>query len=91
MLPTIEKSERFKREYTRFKDQIENINAPQLKQDLLGLLEDLFAEVRKVDNAASSSNVRFALTNNIPDSKNRIAEIRKRLTKKLGDYRKASV
>ncbi len=91
MIPTIEKSERFQREYKRFKEQIDNIDAPQLKQDLSNLLDDLVIEVKKVDTAASSANVRFALTNNIPDSKNKIAEIRKRLTKKLDDYKKASI
>ena len=91
MIPTLEKSDRFKREYSKFKEQIDAIEAPQLKQDLTNLLEDLVAEVRKVDTAASSANVKFALTNNIPDSKTKIAEIRKRITKRLDDYRKASV
>lgn len=90
MIPTLEKSDRFKKEYTKFKEQIDAIEAPNLKQDLTNLLEDLVAEVRKVDTAASSSNIRFALTNNIPDSKNKIAELRRRITKRLDDYKKAS-
>lgn len=90
MLPTIEKSDRFQKEYKAFKEQIDEISAPQLKQDLSNLLEDLVAEVRKVDLAASSSNIKFALTNNIPDAKNKIAEIRKRINKKLADWKKAT-
>lgn len=89
MTMTIEKSERFQHEYSKFKEDVEKIQIPELKQELTMLLGDLLLEVRKVDSAINpGTDIRFAIDNNVGTARSKISEIRKRITKRLEDYKK---
>lgn len=79
----LSKNERFLKEYTDFKNKINNISDDARKKELLELLKQMVAEVNAIDQQYEELSVAFSTTNNTTDHKSNLLNIRKRLAKKL--------
>ena len=84
------KSERFQKEYSDLKNQIATVTNESIKAELEGLLSILVAEVRSLDSYHAELNFSNALPASVTDSKTRIAEVRKKLDRRLLDWRRAN-
>ena len=84
------KSERFQKEYKEFKENISKIQNPQMKKELEDLLSKLVTEVKNLDNYHSDLIIGSNLPSSAPESKTKILEIRKRLNKRLADWKEAN-
>lgn len=89
MLQTLEKSEKFQNEYNLFKEKIENIDNDKIKNDLNILLTKLLSEVRAIDNQHRSIYERRYQPSMTDDSRSKIIEIRKKISKTLDDWEKS--
>lgn len=80
----LSKNERFLKEYTDFKNKINNISDDARKKELLELLKQMVTEVNAIDQQYEGLSVAFSTTNNnTTDHKSNLLNIRKRLAKKL--------
>ncbi len=79
----LSKSERFLKEYTDFKNRINNISDETKKKELSELLKQMVAEVNAIDQQYEGLLVSFSATNNTTDHKSNLLNIRKSLAKKL--------
>jgi hypothetical protein len=86
MLPTLENSEKFKTEFNNFKEKISQITNESVKKDLNDKLVELLKNVRDVDNQHQDMFVRHQLPIGTIDSRDKILEIRKYITKRLTDW-----
>ena len=83
---SIEKSERFQREYKEFSSRINQVNDLKLKTDLELELNKLLNEVKKIDANHINVMSKNTLSDMVDESRFYIAEIRKKLSKSLADY-----
>lgn len=89
MLPTIENSEKFKTEFRNFKEKIASIESESLKKDLNQKLTELLREVRTIDSQHQDLLLRKDLPSLVPETRNRLMEVRRYIIKKLEDYDRA--
>ena len=89
MLATLEKSERFQKEYKMFKEKIEQIDHIPVRKNLTELLGKLVMEVRSLDSQHNSVFERKYQPSMTDDSRNKIAELRKKISKTLEDWERA--
>lgn len=86
MLPTLENSEKFKTEFNNFKSKISQITNDSVKKDLNEKLTQLLREVRFIDTQHQELLMRKEIPSMVPDSRSKLAEIRKYIIKKLDDW-----
>lgn len=89
MLPTLENSERFKKDYNQFRERIAKVTNERVKSECNDLLTSLLKEVRTVDNHHQDIFLSKQLPNNVEDTRNKITEIRKSLHRRLEDYERS--
>ena len=90
MLPTIEDSERFKKEYNDFKTRINNItDNNRLKTELLSKLNDLLKEVRYIDSQHLDILMAKQLPSIVDDTRSKLLELRQSIDKNLSNYEKS--
>ena len=79
----LQKSDRFKQDYQRYLDKIQQIPEGEFKQEANGLLNKLVAEVKKLD----SMHIEMVITKQMPsigsDMRQNILSIRQKLDNKL--------
>ena len=78
MLPTLEKSERFQKEFREFNEKITQITDVTLRNDMNNCLMQLLGEVRNVDQYMFDPKAVSA-----SQSREKIAELRKKLDRAL--------
>lgn len=83
MLPTIEKSEIFKKEFDDFKNRISKISNEKIKEDLTIKLNQLLKEVRALDAQHQEMFVNKQVSVFVPEMRSKISEIRKYIDTKL--------
>ena len=82
MLPTIENSEVFKKEYRMFSEKISLIQDENTKKELSGKLIELLKEVRYIDSQHKDTfNKNIASI--VPESRTKLMELRRYLDKRL--------
>lgn len=89
MLPTLENSQKFKTEFDNFKSKISQISNDALKKDLNDKLTQLLREVRFIDMQHQELFTKKEIPSMVTDSRNKLAEIRKYIIKKLDDWDRA--
>lgn len=82
---TIERSERFKKEYKNFYDRISKIVNESHKKDLENLLKKLVVEVRMMDSQHLDLYRKNEMPAMVVDSRNSIQQLRKEISRKLED------
>jgi superfamily I DNA/RNA helicase len=87
MLPTIEKSEIFQKEIKEFQEKISKFQNETAKAEVTKLLNELVKEVRYIDNQHKASSGNFALPSSVQDSRTKISNIRKSITRKIEESR----
>lgn len=85
---TIEKSPVFQNEYQMWKTKISTMENEVLKKELEGLLHELLMNVRKIDSIHHSPDIKNNITSSAVDSRSKVSDIRKKLTKKITDWEK---
>lgn len=83
---TLLKSEKFQNEYKKFQEIISSITNESTKKELEDLLKKLVVEVQNIDRQHSEISAAKQLSISATDSRNSIAEIRKKLNQKLSDW-----
>lgn len=83
---TLLKSEKFQNEYKKFQEIISSITNESTKKELEDLLKKLVVEVQNIDRQHSEISAAKQLSISATDSRNSIAEIRKKLDQKLSDW-----
>lgn len=83
---TIESSQRFQTEYKNYYGRISKIPNEASKKELENLLKKLINEVRVMDRQHLELYRKNEMPAMITDSRSRIQDIRKELTRKLEDY-----
>jgi flagellar biosynthesis chaperone FliJ len=83
---TLLKSEKFQNEYKKFQENISSITNESTKKELEDLLKKLVVEVQNIDRQHSEISAAKQLSISATDSRNSIAEIRKKLDQKLSDW-----
>ena len=86
MLPTLENSEKFKREFTQFKTRIEKITDETVKAELSSKLSSLLREVRSVDTQSHGMFMGNQMPNRISDSRTTLGDLRKYITSRLNEW-----
>lgn len=87
MLGSLENSERFKKEYREFSDKISKIENEQLRKELSAKLTELLKEVRYIDSQHEEILMRKALPATVPETRSKLAEIRKYLDRRLKEIK----
>lgn len=82
----LEKSERFKKEYSDFKTRISKITDDRVKTELLAQLGKLVSEVRAIDEQHETLWLKKELPAIATDTRDRIATTRRAINKKLEDW-----
>ena len=85
MLPTIENSEVFKKEYSTFSEKISRIQNEQTKKELSATLSELLKEVRSIDSQHNDT-VNENIVSIVPELRNKLMELRKYLDTKLKEF-----
>jgi hypothetical protein len=85
MLPTIENSEVFKKEYRTFSEKISRIQNEQTKKELSATLSELLKEVRSIDSQHNDT-VNENIVSIVPELRNKLMELRKYLDTKLKEF-----
>lgn len=83
------KNERFQAEYKSFSDRILNVKDEKIKKELEDDLKSLANEVRLIDQFHQDLLFQKNLSNSVGDSKSKIIDIRKRISKKLDNWEKS--
>jgi hypothetical protein len=78
MLPTLEKSERFQKEFREFNEKITQLTDVTLRNEMNNCLMQLLREVRNVDEHMFDPKAVA-----VSQSREKIAELRKKLDKTL--------
>jgi len=77
----LEKSQRFQKEYQKYKEKIDIIENPKIKSEAELLLKSLVAEVKRINDHHSRLLTSGSLSDMVQDSRHRIVEIRKKIEK----------
>lgn len=91
MLPNLENSEKFKKEFDNFKTKIASISNESVRKDLNEKLIQLLREVRFIDAQHQELLMRKEIPSMVPDTRSKLSEIRKYIIKKLEDWDRASL
>ena len=86
MLPTLENSEKFKTEFNNFRERISQITNEQVKTDLNKKLTEMLREVRAIDQQHVNMFMSKELSNMIPESRSKLAEVRTYIISRLSDW-----
>ena len=89
MLPTIEKSEKFKNEFNDFKSRINKISNESLKKTLNDKLTNLLREVRSIDQSHENLLNANQISPLTLESRNKIKELRIFLSSRLTEWEKS--
>lgn len=89
MLPTIEKSEKFKNEFNDFKSRITKVTDEPLKKTLNDKLIGLLREVRSIDQSHENLLNANQISPITLESRNNIKELRNFLSNKLAEWEKS--
>lgn len=84
----LEKSERFKEEINGYKKVIDQIPDINLKNELDDLVKKLIAEVRAIDIQHGELFAGKKLPTMVVDSRQKIVELRKKISKKVDSWKK---
>lgn len=87
---SLEKSEKFQKEFQQYLKSIDEIVDLKTKAKLQQLSQDLLSEVRSLDREHSKLLVKGTLTEYVDHSRTKIINIRKQLDKIIKDYNKIS-
>jgi hypothetical protein len=90
MLPLLQKSNRFQEEYKKFRSTIDSMPAGTARSEAEQLLNKLMAEIRQLDTYHNDMIMNRQLGTMSADIRDRIANLRKRLDKKLSDWQRAN-
>jgi len=82
------KSERFQKEFDEYKKVISELQNPVLKKELETLVRQLVNEVHQIDEGHSSILQKDQLASNLGESRSRLTDIRKKISKIVDDYNK---
>lgn len=88
MLPTIQRTSRFQEDYKKFKTMIDSMPVGASKNEAEQLLNKLVNEIRQLDNYHNDMIQNRQLGAMSADIRDRIANLRKRLDKKLSDWQR---
>ncbi len=88
MLPTIEKSEKFKNEFNDFRSRINKVTNEPLKKTLNEKLTNLLREVRMIDQSHENLLNANQISPLTLESRNNIKQIRSFLLSKLEEWEK---
>jgi|AACY02.3.fsa_nt_gi hypothetical protein len=83
---SLEKSERFQKEYTDFSSRAEKVENMRVRGELDTLLKQLLAQVRIIDMEHKNVMSKTGIADTVSDSRTKLATIRKKITKYLEDY-----
>lgn len=83
-------NQRFQNEYKSFSDRILKVDNEKIKKDLENDLRSLVSEVRLIDQLHQDLLFQKNLSNTVGDSKNKIIDLRKRISKKLDDWEQSA-
>ena len=83
---SLEKSERFQKEYTDFSRRAEKVENMRVRGELDTLLKQLLAQVRIIDMEHKNVMSKTGIAETVSDSRTKLASIRKKITKYLEDY-----
>lgn len=86
---TLLKSDRFQKEYTEFRNMIDGIENERVKKECTELLTKLVREVKQLDSQHGELLNRNQSPGLNTDTKQRIFEIRRLLSKVLSDYKES--
>lgn len=89
MLPTIEKSEKFKNEFNDFKSRINKVSNESLKKTLNDKLTNLLREVRSIDQSHENLLNANQISPLTLESRNKIKELRIFLSSRLTEWEKS--
>lgn len=90
MAINLEKSKRFQEDINMLKEKISKITKEDLKTELEGYLKVIISEVRNLDIMHEELTMHRELSNGVHDSRGKIAEIRRKLDKKLDSWERAN-
>jgi hypothetical protein len=85
----LEKNERFQNEYRSFSDRISKVHNEKIKRELEDDLRSLTNEVRLLDQLHQDLLFQKNLSNSTADSKNKIIDLRKKISKKLDSWERS--
>ena len=83
---SLEKSERFQKEYTDFSHRAEKVENMRVRGELDTLLKQLLAQVRIIDMEHKNVMSKTGIADTVSDSRTKLSSIRKKITKYLEDY-----
>jgi len=83
------KSERFQKEYADFQTKISAITNESVKREATGLLNLLVNEIRTLDNGHIEVIGSASLSSGVVDTRNRISDVRNKLTQKLEAWQRS--
>ena len=89
MLPTIEKSEKFKTEFNDFKSRISKVTNEPLKKTLNDKLTGLLREVRSIDQSHENLLNANQISPITLESRNNIKELRNYISSRLTEWEKS--
>ena len=87
---TIERSERFQKEYKNFYDRISKLTNESHRKELENLLKKLVVEVRIMDSQHQNLYRKNEMPAMVVDSRNNIQSIRKEISRKLEDCERSN-
>lgn len=85
----LSKSERFLKEYTDFKNRINEISDESIKKELQSLLSQLYNSVQAIDRQHENLFVRAESRLSLDAGHNSISQLRKTLSQKISNYEKS--
>jgi hypothetical protein len=89
MLPSVQQSERFQTELTRYTTALNQMSNGSVKTELQGLVNKLVGEVRLLDNNHNEMIMNRQLGAMSPDIKENITQTRKRIQTIVRDWEEA--
>jgi hypothetical protein len=82
------KSERFQTEYQMYQNRIEKITDIDVQKQATVLLKTLVAEIKKLDNQHQDMFSKNNLSMGLPDIRNNVMSIRKKIDKVCSEWEK---
>lgn len=82
----LQKNPRFQQEYREFSEKINLLSNEKAKLEAQKLMRDLVTEVKRLDHSHQELNFQRQLPDDIGHSRNKLTEIRKKISKILNDF-----
>lgn len=83
---SLEKSEKFQKEYNEWKSIAESMENMRAKAELEGLLEQLIRTVKKIDIEHNKLITESVIPEFVVDSRSQLFDIRKKIDRVIKDY-----